>query len=139
MPPPKRSIPILLLLSAIAVLTLACGIGTEEMRHEPLSKIVITGPRVVGQEMQLELELRQTYNVDVDVECDLKQGGELIQQIGYDTVPANPEGRPGEDPGFGSSLGFPFRVQKAGSYAVVCFTPADAENKLSSPLTVTAR
>ena len=83
--------------------------------------------------------LRQTYDVDVDVECDLKQGGEVVQQIGYDTVPANPDGRPGEQPAFGSSLVFPFRVEKAGSYVVVCFTPADAENELTTSLTVSAK
>ena len=128
-----------LLLAALGAVTIACGIGSDYGHQEPLSKMRITGTRVAGQEMQLELDLRQTYDVDVDVECDLKQGGEVIQQIGNDTVPANPDGRPGEEPAFGSSLVFPFRVEKAGSYVVVCFTPADAENDLTASLSISAR
>jgi hypothetical protein len=133
----KRFAP--LLFAGLAAAAMACGIGNGDAHHEPMSAMTITGSRVVGEEMQLELELRQTYNVDVDVECDLRQKGEVVQRIGYDTVPANPEGRPGEDPGFSSSLGFPFRVDKAGSYVVVCFTPADEENELTASLNVSAK
>jgi len=138
MPSAKQSTAILLFLGAIALLALGCGIGTEAMRHEPLSKMRITGTRAVGQEMRLELDYRQTYAVGVDAECDLKQGSEVVQQIGYDTVPANPSGRPDTTPAVGT-LSFSFRVEKAGSYLVVCFTTKDAENKLSAPLTVSAK
>ena len=137
MPPAKQSIVILLLFGAIAVLALGCGIGSEEEQHEPLSMMRITGTRVVGQDMRLELDYRQTYDVDVDVECDLRQGSEVIQQIGYDTVAANPGGRPDATPAVGT-LTFPFRVEKAGSYLIVCFTTKDAENKLKAPLDVSA-
>ena len=78
----EASIPILLLLGAIAVLALGCGIGSDPAHHEPLAAMRITGSRVVGQEMRLELDYRQTYPVDVDVECDLKQAGEVVQVIG---------------------------------------------------------
>ena len=137
MPPAKQFIPILLFLGAIAALALGCGIGSDTAYQEPLSKMRITGTRTVGQELRLELDYRQTYDVDVDVECDLKQGSEVIQQIGYGVVRANPGGRPDATPVVGT-LTFPFRVEEAGSYLVVCFTTKDAENKLKAPLTVSA-
>jgi hypothetical protein len=137
MSPAKQFIPILLFLGAIAALALGCGIGSDRAYQEPLSKMRITGTRTVGQELRLELDYRQTYDVDVDVECDLKQGSEVIEQIGYGVVQANPGGRPDATPAVGT-LAFPFRVEKAGSYLVVCFTTKDAENKLKTPLTMTA-
>jgi hypothetical protein len=138
MPLAKPSAPILLLLGAIAFLALGCGIGTDEAYQEPLSKIRVTGTRAVGQEMRLELDYRQTYDVDVDVECDLKQGSKIIQQISYETVPANPNGRPDATPATGT-LAFDFSVDKAGSYTVVCFTTKDTENKLKASLDVSAK
>jgi len=137
MSPAKPSIPILLFLGAIAALALGCGIGSDRAYQEPLSKMRITGTRTVGQELRLELDYRQTYDVDVDVECDLKQGSEVIQQIGYGVVQANPGGHPDATPAVGT-LVFPFRVEKAGSYLVVCFTTKDAENKLKTSLNVSA-
>lgn len=138
MPPTKRSFPLLLSIAALAALALGCGIGSDKAYQEPLAKMRITGTRAVAQEMRLELDYRQTYDVDVDVECDLKQGSEVIQQIGYGVVPSNPIGRPDATPAVGT-LAFPFRVDGAGSYLVVCFTTNDAENKLKTPLTVSAK
>jgi len=131
----KRHVPFLLCAALVVAPALGCGIGSDYGHQEPLSKMRITGSRVVGEELRLELDYRQTYDVDVDVECDLRQGGEAIQQIGYDTVPANPGGRPDATPAVGT-LAFTFRVDKAGSYVVVCFTPADAENELTTEITV---
>jgi len=138
MPLSKKSLQILIVLAGITLVTVACGIGTEEARREPLWKMRVTGTPVVGQEMRLELDYRQTYDVAVDVECDLKRGGEVIQQIGYGTVSANPNGRPNATPATGT-LSFPFRPNKAGSYSVACFTVRDAENKLTSSLTIKAK
>jgi len=137
MPSTKRPISLVLCLATLAALALGCGIGSDRAYQEPLSKMRITGTRTVGQELRLELDYRQTYDVDVDVECDLKQGSEVIQQIGYGVVQANPGGHPDATPAVGT-LAFPFRVEKAGSYLVVCFTTKDAENKLKTPLTVSA-
>jgi len=137
MPPAKQSIPILLFLGAIAVLALGCGIGSDTKYQEPLSKMRITGTRAVGQDLRLELDYRQTYDVDVDVECELRQGSTVVDEIGSGVVTANPGGRPDATPTVGT-LAFPFRVEKAGSYLVVCFTTKDEENKLKTPLTVSA-
>jgi len=138
MPPIKRSFPLLLFIAALAALALGCGIGSDKAFQEPLSKMRITGTRAVGQEMRLELDYRQTYDVDVDVECDLRQGSAVVDEIGSGVVPANPGGRPDATPAVGT-LAFSFRVDKAGSYTVRCFTPEDTENKLKVPLTVSAK
>ena len=138
MPSTKRPISLVLCLATPAALALGCGIGSDRAYQEPLSKMRITGTRTVGQELRLELDYRQTYDVDVDVECDLKQSGEVVEQIGNGTVPANAGGRPDATPAVGS-LAFSFRVENAGSYVVVCFTPADAENELTTSLNVSAK
>jgi hypothetical protein len=125
-----------LFLLFVAVLTESgCGIGPIEDPHGPLAKIVVTGSRAVGQEMQIELDYQQTYNVAVDVQCDLEQGSKVVQVIGSDSVPANPSGRPDATPAAGT-LSFPLMVEKAGSYTVVCFAAKDAGNRISVPLKV---
>ena len=134
----KRFVPLLLCSAALAALAFGCGIGSDKSYQEPLSKIRITGTRTVGQELRLELDYRQTYDVDVEVECDLKQGGEVVDQIGSGVVAADPSGRPDATPAVGT-LAFPFRVSKAGSYLVVCFTPADSENELTTSLNVSPK
>ena len=134
----KRFVPLLLCSAALAALAFGCGIGSDKSYQEPLSKIRITGTRTVGQELRLELDYRQTYDVDVEVECDLKQGSEVVEQIGLSGVPSNPSGRADATPAVGT-LAFQFRVEKAGSYLVVCFTPADSENELKTSLEVAAK
>jgi len=134
----KPLLPLLIGAIALSALALGCGIGSDRAYQEPLSKMRITGTRVAGEEIRVELDYRQTYDTDVDVECELRQGSEVVDKIGEGIVPSNPSGRPDETPAAGT-LTFPFRVEKAGSYSVRCFTPADEENKLKTTLDVTSK
>ncbi len=134
----KRS---LLLASFVALLGLAalgCGIGSDPKYQEPLAAMHVIGTPAAGQALSVELDYRQTYSVDVDVECDLKQNGEVVQTIGTGVVPALPGARPDGTPMPGK-LVFSFTVAKAGDYQVACLTPADVENKLKSSLSIAAR
>jgi len=120
---------------ATALLALACGIGEDPKHQEPLSSMRVTGDRVVGREMTVELTYRQTYPVDVDVECDLLQNGEIIQKIGTGTIAGVPGARPDGTPTAGT-ITFPLTVDRAGDYRVQCLTPSDEENKLKTTITV---
>jgi hypothetical protein len=134
----KRPFLLISCASALAFLALGCGIGSDAAHQEPLSAMRVTGARVAGEELRVELDYRQTYPVDVDVECDLKQNGEVVQKIGSGVVPASPGARPDDTPVPGK-LVFPFTIAKAGEYRLECLTPADVENKLKSSLSIAAR
>jgi hypothetical protein len=132
----KRS---LLLASFVGLLGLAaagCGIGSDAKHQEPLAAMRIIGTPVTNQGLRVELDYKQIYSVDVKVECDLDQNGEVVQTIGTNVVPGSPEARPDATP-IAGRFNFPFVVPLAGSYQVVCFTPADVENKLKASLNIT--
>ena len=121
-----------------AALLLGCGIGVDTAYQQPLAKMRVSGTPVIGGELNVELDYSQTYNVAVDVECDLTQNDNIVQVIASGTVPANPEGSPDSTPQTGT-LDFPFRVDVPGDYKVECLTVLDEDNKLSSSLSVRAR
>ncbi len=135
-----RRILILLLLLSTGLLTplwAGCGIefGSGDQHREPLAHLQITGTRRAGEELQVELAYSQNLPAAVEVECRLKQDGEVVQKIGAATIPANPGGNPKATPETGS-LSFPFRVEQPGEYKVVCLTVADENNKLSQTISI---
>ncbi len=139
-PTARHTLLVILLLGVIAVLSSGCGvvhtgIGNQKVSSWPLASVLVAGTEAVGQQMSAELKYAQTYYVDVSVECDLEQGSKVVQQIGSGVMPANPNGRPHATPTTGT-LSFPFRVENAGSYTVVCFTTRDPEDKLATPLSI---
>jgi len=135
----RRILALLLLLSTglLSLLWAGCGIdfGSADEHTEPMAQLRVTGTRRAGEELQVELAYSQTLPVPVEVECRLKQGGNVLQTIGAGTVPANPGGSPEATPVAGS-LSFPLRVDRAGEYSVVCVTLADEENKLSQVISI---
>jgi hypothetical protein len=137
----RRTIALLLLLSASlpAPLWAGCGIhfGSTEEHTEPMAHLRITGTRRAGEELQVEMGYSQTLPVEVEVECRLKRGDEVLQRIGAGTVPANPGGSPEATPAVGSIF-FPLRIDEAGEYSVVCVTLADESNKLSQTISIGA-
>jgi len=135
----RRILALLLLLSTglLSPLSAGCGIhfGSADEHTEPMAHLRITGTRRAGEELQVELAYSQNLPVSVEVECRLKQGGEVLQRIGAATVPANPEGNPEATPVAGS-FSFPLRIDRPGEYKVVCLTVADEENKLSQVISI---
>ncbi len=133
----KRSLILVLFAGLLGVAAAGCGIGTDAKYQQPLAAMHVIGTPAAGQPLQVELDYQQTYPVDIDVECDLDQNSEVMQTIGTDIVPGSPQARPDATP-IPGKFTFPFQVQSAGDYQVVCFTPADVENKLKSSLSVAA-
>jgi len=135
-----RRILALLLLLATGLLTplwAGCGIdfGSADEHTEPMTHLRVTGTRKAGEELRVELSYSQTLPVEVEVECRLKQGSEVMQSIGAAGIPANPGGSPEATPVAGT-LSFPLRVDRPGEYAVVCVTLADESNELSQTISI---
>lgn len=135
----RRILTVLLLLSTslLTPLWAGCGIGfgSANEQTEPMTHLRVTGTRQAGEELRVELSYSQTLPVAVEVECRLKQGGEVEKTIGAAAIPANPGGRPEATPTTGT-LSFPLRVDRAGEYEVVCVTPADESNELSQAVSI---
>jgi hypothetical protein len=135
----RRILALLLLLSTglLTPLSAGCGIhfGSADEHTEPLAHLRVTGTRRAGEELQVELAYSQTLPVPLEVECRLRQGGEVLQKIGTGTVPANPGGNPEATPATGS-LSFPLRIDRAGEYSVMCLTLADETNYLSQAISI---
>ena len=102
-----------------------------------MAQLRITGERRAGEELQVELGYSQTLPVEVEVECRLKRGDEVLERIGAGRIPANPGGSPEATPVVGS-LFFPLRIEEGGEYRVVCFTVVDEGNKLSQAISIGA-
>ena len=126
-----------LVLGPAALLSTGCGIrfGSSDELTDPLARLRITGTRMAGEELLVELAYSQTYPVPVEVECRLKQGSAVVQVIGKAAIPANPEGSPEATPVAGN-FSFPFHVEQAGEYKVVCLTVADEANKLDEVISI---
>ncbi len=135
----RRILALLLLLSAglLTLLSAGCGIGfgSGDEQTEPMTHLRVTGTRKAGEELRVELSYSQTLPVEVEVECRLEQGSEVLQSIGAAAIPANPGGSPEATPTVGI-LSFPLRVDRAGEYEVVCVTPADKSNELSQAVSI---
>lgn len=136
----KRTCFLIALLLVLALAASACGIEFDDGdgNNEPLAAMRVVGDRVAGEKLRLELDYAQIYPVPVEIECRLKQGSNVVQIIGADTVAANPEGGPEATPVVGM-LSFTFEVDIPGEYRLECLTPADPENKLKSTLTIAPR
>jgi hypothetical protein len=137
---PLRRVPCILLLLSLGLavlLSTGCGIdfSSNGENTEPLARLQITGTRTAGEELRVDLAYSQTLPVPVEVECRLTQGSNVVQKIGAATVPANPGGSPEATPVAGD-LSFPFRVEQAGEYKVVCLTVVDEANKLDQVISI---
>ncbi|MGD0766382.1 MAG: hypothetical protein ABR978_08800 [Dehalococcoidia bacterium] len=135
---PRFSVLALVILPALAAtFMLGCGVqfGNGEARTQPLANLRVLGTPVIGQELLLQLDYSQNYPLAVDVECRVKQNGNVLQIIGDSAVPANPDGNPEATPMAGS-LFFPFHLDQPGVYEILCLTTANEDNKLSRDITI---
>ncbi len=74
---PASAVAFFLFASLIAVFT-GCGISLTEGSSETelFKRLVVVGPLVPGAELRMGLNYEQTYNADVEVQCDLLTSAE---------------------------------------------------------------
>lgn len=90
---------------------------------------------MVGSPLTLRLDYTQIYPASIEVRCFLERDEEEAQIIGNRSIPPHPEGGPEATPTPGA-FALEFSVSEAGSYWVVCETPADDNNAIGKSLDI---
>jgi hypothetical protein len=114
----------------IATLILAgCGVdfSSGEPGTEFFKSLKVTGTPMAGAQMTMLLAYAQNYPVDVTVKCEVRQGKDLVKEVGSQIVPQLAGGGPKATPVTGT-YSFDFTVDRPGAYKAECYTPADENN-----------
>lgn len=127
-------------LVGIGLLFAACGIGFGSGPEGTEVFVRLQAPAKVraGEPATLTLTYEQPYPVDLEVECSLKKGKRTVQTLGRDTIPAMPGADPTDPrqtPEAGS-FDLSFVPRAAGTFWLVCQTPADDNNFVARRITV---
>jgi len=130
----------------------ACGVSfrSEFNGTEVFKSISISGERVAGAELTLNLEVAQPYPVPVQVSCyfenedDLTDDQKMVAfqeratKIGETVLAANAGSNP-QDKVEKQKLSFTFTPTTPGDYFVACITPGAPDNGYGMSFTVKAR
>src|SRR4051812_35409006 len=144
----RRSLFLLALLLAVP----ACGVSfrSEFKGTEVFKSISVSGQRVVGSELTLNVEVAQPYPVPVQVSCyfenqdDLTEDQKMVAfqeraaKVGETVLPANVGSAP-QDKVDKQKLSFTFKPATPGDYFAACITPGAPDNGYGMSFTVKAR
>ena len=144
-PPSLRNGLLVLLLLALP----ACGVAfrSDFEGTEVFKSISLSGDRVAGSELTLNVEVAQPYPVPLLITCYYEDPDALTEDeknvafqerapvIGKTVLPAREGGDP-QDKVEKQKLSFKFKVDQPGTYFVACLTPAAAENGYGLSFTV---
>jgi hypothetical protein len=140
-----------LVLLALLLALPACGVSfrSEFKGTEVFKSISVSGDRVVGSELTLNVEVAQPYPVPVEVTCyfenedDLTDDQKMVafqeraakagETVLPPTVGSNPQDKVDKQ-----KLTFTFTPKTAGDYFVACVTPGAADNGYGTSFTVKA-
>jgi hypothetical protein len=100
--------------------------------------LTIEGDLLVASPLTLVVEHTQTYPVEVESVCELRQNKQTLKEIGRTLVPALEGGSPESTPTTGEQR-YEFTVETAGTYKVECLTPKDEDNFIAEEITVSGR
>ena len=114
-----------------------CGVrySDPEKGTEFYQSIAITGELRTGQPLTVVVAYTQTYPVEVESVCELRQNKQTVKEIGRTLVPLLPDGQPEATPTTGE-LRYEFTVDAPGAYKVECLTPKDEDNFIDEEITV---
>jgi hypothetical protein len=123
-----RLLRLAILLLAASAFAAACGVEFSSSPNEAqlFQSLHVTGSMRAGEPLTAVLTYHQAVPVEVNVQCEVRQGSRLVKAIGTQTVAASPGGSPKQTPVAGQAS-FGFTVDKAGAYKAECFTPADQD------------
>ena len=76
----------------ISVLGSACGVtfGRSEEGNDFFTSLDVSGEKIVGSPLTAALAYETFYPVPVDITCELRQGKDLVLEIGRAQAPAVP-------------------------------------------------
>jgi hypothetical protein len=119
----------------------ACGVSFRSNFEgtEVFKKLSVSGERVAGAELTLNLEVAQPYPVPLQIVCYVEDSDKLTEdqknvafqerapRIAEAVLPARVGGDP-QDKVENQTLSFKFKLDEPGEYFLACLTPAAAEN-----------
>ena len=121
----------------VAALAMACGVRFKpKIGTEYFTSLNVEGEHRVGAPMSIALAYEHNYPVDVQIECELRKGKEVVKSLGATTAAAIPNGGAEATPVAGEFRA-DFTVDAPGDYKAECFTPADDDNYIIKIFTVT--
>jgi hypothetical protein len=126
-----------LLLVAAASFVAGCGVrySDPEPGTEFYESITISGDLTAGMAITVTVDITQTYPVEVESVCELRQNKVTLREIGRDVVPALVGGNPDATPPL-SILTHDFTVDEPGTYVIECLTPKDEDNFIAKEIKV---
>ena len=110
----------------------ACGVtfGGAPEGNDFFTSLDVTGDMTIAAPLTAALSYETFYPVPVDIICELRQGDDLVREIGRTQAPSVPEelSPDDEDERVPGNISFDFAVEEAGAFKVECYTPLDEAN-----------
>ena len=124
-----RNFPFVLMLALSCAVFAGCGVRFRdpEPGNEFFKSAIVSGDRTAGAPLQGTIKIAQTYNIEVPITCELRQGKELVKPIGGDIVPPLEGGTPKSTP-TAVEFTYQFTADAPGAYKFECFTTKDEDN-----------
>jgi len=122
---------------AAAALLAGCGVRFTDppAGTEFFESLRISGEMKAGSPLTALVSYTQTYPVEVQVTCELRQNKQTLLQIGQNVVPALPDGNPDATPLVGS-FSYDFTPPAPGAYKVECLTLQEEDNFITKTITI---
>ncbi|MBI5289238.1 MAG: hypothetical protein HY873_09740 [Chloroflexi bacterium] len=122
-----------------ALLFTACGIRFTDPPPgtEFFESLQVSGERTAGSPLTALVSYTQTYPVEVELTCELRQNKQTLFEIGKNVVPPVPDGNPDATPVVGS-FSYDFTPPAPGAYRVECLTLREEDNFISKKITISA-
>ena len=130
---PRALLPLL----AVCALFAGCGVSFRDAKQgtEFFKSLTVTGELTVGTPLTAAVTYEQANPVPVGIKCELRQGKDLVRDLGSEMAPFLPAGGPKATP-FPGNFSIDFTVDKPGTYKAECFTPYDEDNYILRTFTV---
>jgi len=126
-----------LLLVVVAILAAGCGVdfSSAKQGNEFFKSLAVTGDLRAGSPLTAAVTYEQNNPVAVVIKCEVRQGKDLVKEIGGESAPLLAGGGPEATP-FPGNFSFDFSMEQPGTYKAECFTPADEDNYIIKTFTI---
>jgi hypothetical protein len=136
-------------LPLLSLLLLGCGVsfGSDFDGTETFRSLELSGERVAGSELTVNVVVAQAYSVPVMIACYYEENSKLTddqKKVTFEerarrfaevVLPPAPGRLPTEKPQ-PQTFSFSFSVPAPGKYFLACLTPGSAENGIGMSFTV---
>ena len=110
-------------------------LGDAKQGNEFFKSLTVTGELRAGSPLTAAVTYEQNNPIAVVIKCEIRQGKDLVKELGSESVPLLPGGGPKATP-FPGNFSFDFTMEQPGTYKAECFTPADEDNYILKTFTI---